>query len=248
MKLIIIDDEPNARETIKDILKISGMDFQVLAEAYNVKTGIEALKNNKPDILLLDIDLPDGSGFDILNRTDQHNFKLIFITAYDQYAIKAIKFSAFDYILKPVNPQELIETIKSASASIEDENLSLKLKAVISNYYSGNEKNKKLILKTSESINLVNISQIIRCESDGGYTTFFLEDKRKILVSKTIKDYEDLLTGYGFFRVHQSHIVNADYIKSYEKGEGGYLLMNDNSQVPVATRKKDELLQFLKKL
>lgn len=245
MKIIIIDDEIKARETIKDILKISGYETNVIAEASSVKTGIKLLKSVTPDILLLDINLTDGTGFDILNKIGDLKFKIVFITAYDQYAIRAIKFSAFDYILKPIDPVELVNTIKKASTAIENEDVTLKLNALISNFKEVPESTKKIVLKTSESIFVVSLKQIIRCEADGSYTTFYLDDKRSVMVSKTIKEYEELLPDTNFFRSHQSHIVNVNKILSYVKKDGGYLLMEDNSQVPVSTRKKDDLMKIL---
>ncbi|MBI4649496.1 MAG: response regulator transcription factor [Bacteroidia bacterium] len=248
IKLIIIDDENKARETIADILRLYCPNVEILAQCENVKTGIAAIQKYSPDLILLDINMPDGSGFDLLRQLEPVDFKVIFITAYEEFAIKAIKFSALDYIVKPVDPDELIEAINKAEQFSEKEDDELKLKAVIANLESGGKESKKIILKTAERIFLVNVQDITRCEADKSYTTFYLCDGRKLLVSKTIKEFDELLTGFAFFRPHQSHLINIAYIVSYEKKEGGYLRMKDNSMVPVSQRKRDILLELFEKL
>lgn len=244
MKAIIIDDEDRARKSITDLLRMSGEDLQVAAEAHDVKSGIAAITLHKPDLVLLDINMPDGTGFDLLKKLDPIDFKVIFITAYEEYAIQAFEFSAIDYLLKPLNPVKLSEALAKARQAAEHENLALKLNALFMNLEKVSE-NKKLILKTAENIYVVNTKDIIRCESDGGYTQFFLQDGKKILVSKNLKDYEELLNGYGFFRIHQSHLINMQFIDHYSKAEGGAVIMKDSSMLPLARRKKDTFLKLL---
>ncbi len=245
MKVIIIDDEARTRKSIADILKFSQQDLDLVAEAENVATGVEAISKYKPDLVLLDINMPDGTGFDLLKKLNDIHFKIIFITAYEEYAVQAFEFSAIDYILKPVDPKKLFDAIDKACQLFEQENVSLKLNALFANLENSVSENKKLVLKTAESIYIVNTNDIIRCESDGGYTQFYLIDGKKILVSRNLKDYEEMLDGYGFYRIHQSHMINIKYIDHYSKTEGGAVVMKDNSYLPVARRKKESFLKLL---
>lgn len=245
MRIIIIDDEDRARKGIADILRLSNSHREVVAEAYDVKSGLEAINNHNPDLVLLDINMPDGTGFDLLKKIDHIDFKIIFITAYEEFAIQAFEFSAVDYLLKPVDPAKLIEALGKAQQLVDQEKISLKLNALFANLDNNTAENKKLVLKTAENIYLVNTSDILRCESDGGYTRFFMMDGKKIMVSKNMKDYEELLNGLGFYRIHQSHLINLKYIDHYSKTEGGAVVMKDNSTLPVARRKKESFLKLL---
>ncbi len=245
MKVIIIDDEARARKSIADLLKFSPQDISLVAEAESVASGFAVITTHKPDLIFLDINMPDGTGFDLLKKLDNINFKIIFITAYEEYAVQAFEFSAIDYILKPVDPTKLFEAINRAHQLVEQENISLKLNALFANLENSASENKKLILKTSESIYVVNTDDIIRCESDAGYTQFYLLDDKRIIVSCNLKDYEEMLDGYGFYRIHQSHLINLKYIDHYSKTEGGAVVMKDNSELPVARRKKESFLKLL---
>ena len=245
MKVIIIDDEARSRKSIANLLKLSPVEIELVAEAEDVQTGFEAIQKHKPELVLLDINMPDGSGFDLLKKFDQINFKIIFITAYDEFAVRAFDFSAIDYILKPVDPAKLMEALSKVHHVVEQENISLRLNALYANLENNSPENKKLILKTAENIYLVNTSDIIRCESDGGYTRFYLIDGKEIMVSKNMKDFDEMLNGFGFYRIHQSHLVNIKYIDHYSKAEGGAVVMKDNSTLPVARRKKDSFLKLL---
>ncbi|MBN2172591.1 MAG: response regulator transcription factor [Bacteroidales bacterium] len=245
MKIIIIDDEARSRKSIANILKISPVDITLLEEAEDVETGIAAIRKHKPDLVLLDINMPDGSGFDLLKKIDNIDFKIIFITAYEEFAIQAFEFAAVDYILKPVDPTKLIEALNRAQSLVEQENISLRLNALFANLENNTPGKKKLVLRTAENIYLVNTADVIRCESDGGYTRFFLIDGKKILVSRNMKDYEDMLNGFGFYRIHQSHLINLKYIDHYSKTEGGAVVMKDNASLPLARRKKESFLKLL---
>lgn len=245
MKVIIIDDEDRARKSIADLLKMSTEDINIVDEANSVTTGIKAINDHNPDLVLLDINMPDGSGFDLLKSLDNINFKIIFITAYEEYAIQAFEFSAIDYLLKPIDPLKLMESITKAKQAVEQENIALKLNALFMNLENAAPGNKKLILKTAESIFVVNTNEIIRCESDCGYTHFYLNNGKSILVSRNLKDYEEMLDGFGFYRIHQSHMINIQYIDHYSKVEGGAVVMKDSSTLPVSRRKKDNFLKLL---
>jgi len=243
IKAVIVDDEKNPRETIKSILISNFNEISVVAEADSLFSGIEIIKKNKPDLVFLDIDLKDGTGFDLLEKLLPVDFKIIFVTGFHDYAIKAFKFSALDYILKPINSLELETAIKKAISEIKLANQAIKLEALFANFHNITQETKKIVLKTQESIHLINIQNIIRCESDNSYITFYLNDGKKIIISNSLKDYEEILEPYGFYRVHQSHLINLNCILRYDKKDGGYIVMIDNSIVAVSQRKKNELMQ-----
>lgn len=247
MKTIIIDDEAKARKTIKEILKYAGTDIEVVAEGESVQTGYKAVLKHQPDLVLLDIKMPDGTGFDLLKKLPDTNFKLIFITAFEQYAIRAFDFSALDYILKPIDPAKLIRAVQKAAKAIENENLTLKLQTLFSNLNAG-KKPQKLVLHTEKKIHVVETKNIIYCQSDGGYTTFNLIDNRKITVSKNLKTFDELLSGNSFFRPHQSYLVNLNYIEYYNKHDGGYITMKNGAKIPVSQRKKEQFLVILENI
>jgi two-component system, LytTR family, response regulator len=248
IKAVIVDDEFNSREGIITILENNFQSIKIVAQADSVISGIEIIKKHKPDLLLLDIDLPDGTSFEILRAIDYSKTKIVFITAFHDYAIQAIKFSAFDYILKPLKASELIATVNRVIEETLETNYTDKFDAIFSNFNSVHPELKKIVLKTSDKIHVVNINDIIHCQADNTYTTFFLLSGRKIIVSKSIKRYEEMLSSHGFMRVHQSHLINLNYIQHLNKQEGGILVMSDNSQIPVSNQQKQALNKYFESL
>lgn len=247
-KIMIVDDEKPTRELIKNMLLGFDMELEINIESNNVKTAVEQFDVFQPDILLLDIQMPDGNGFDVLRKIDQEKIHVIFITAYQEYAIQAIKFSAVDYILKPIDARELKESIEKALELIhfDQQNIKESLKVLEENLIP--QKRKKLVLKTQESNYIVSIDDIIRCESDKNYTFFYLQEGKKILVSKTLKDFDILLSPYNFCRVQQSHLINLNFVDRYDKIDGGSVIMKDNSSVPLSPQKKDIFFKMLEEL
>ena len=245
IRTIIVDDEPRARESLRLILNKFFPDFDIVGEASGVEEAFNVITKEKPKVVFLDIKMPDGSGFDLLKKFQQIDFRVVFVTAFEEYALDAIKFSAFDYILKPVNPVELLKTVSNCIVEEMAENYSAKFEAFFSNFNPNHEKPQKIVLKTAERIQVVDVANIIRCEADNAYTTFYLHDGPSVLVSKGLKHFEELLQGSNFMRVHQSHLINLDYISYFNKQDGGSLVMNDNSNVPVSSLKRPALLQFL---
>ncbi len=241
IKTVVIDDETNGRNIIKSFVEKYCSGIEVTGEADSVASGIECIKEHNPDLVFLDIQMQDGTGFDLLEKLPKKSFKLIFVTSFDHYAIKAFKFSAVDYILKPVDPDQLIEAVEKVKAMSPGETVESKIDVLISNINSL----EKIALPASDGIRFVKINDIVRCESDNNYTMFYLTGKEKILVSKTLKDYEALLSGSKFYRVHKSHLVNLKYIAKYVPGEGGYLILEDGSHVDVSRRKKEGLMKIL---
>lgn len=248
VKTIIVDDEKKSREAIAGILRLYCENVELIAEADNIITAAEVIHKNAPHLVLLDVDMPGGNGFELLKQFPNPPFKVVFITAFQEYAVKAFKFSALDYLLKPINPDELVEAVNKTENILEKEHLQLKLETFLSNMENITKEIKKIVLKTSENIYVINVQDIVRCEADRNYTVFFISDGKKILVSNTLKEYEEMLGSYKFFRAHQSHLVNVNYIERFEKKEGGSLLMKDGSVVPVSVRKKETLLSMLDRI
>jgi two-component system LytT family response regulator len=249
LKIFVAEDEPKIRESILHIVENYIPDTIVSAYAQSVNDALLYLQKNEVDLLLLDINFPDGTAFDILNNLNSINFKIIFITAFEKYALQAIKCSASDYLLKPINPKELIEAVqKVKEKTIPLNTYKDQINVLLSNLNNINNPTKKIVLKTGERILVINSCDIIRCESDGSYTLFFIHPDKKILISKSLSEYEELLQDHNFIRVHKSHLVNIDQIESFEKSYGGFLIMKNKSQVPVSVRRKDFLIKALDKL
>jgi two-component system, LytTR family, response regulator len=248
IRALIIDDEKKARETISNMLRLYCAQVEIVGEADNINSAEELIRQHQPGLVFLDIQMPGGSGFDLLKRSINADFRVIFITAHSEYAIRAFKFSAIDYLLKPIDPGELVAAVNKLQTMSVTENMSLRLDTFFSHISDRHTEPKNIVLKTSESIHVINIKDIIRCEADGNYSNFHLAGGKKILVSNTLKEYDELLTPRGFFRVHQSHLVNTAYIESFEKKDGGFLRMKDGSDVPVSVRKKEQLLHLLENI
>ncbi len=246
IKAIIIDDIEQARITLKKDLETYASDVKVIAEANGVIKGAKLLKTTQPDVLFLDIQMQDGSGFDLLDILKEIPFKIIFITASDAHAIKAFRYAAIDYLLKPVDPDELVEALKKLREEKLNENEKYKL---LNESLKNHQKpHSRLALHTQDKIYIVNITDIVRCESSINYTEFYFTGGKKLLVTKTLKEFEDLLGDQGFYRVHQSHLINTKYIKEFVKTDGGYLIMNEGINVPVSTRKRPDVMKMLEEL
>lgn len=246
-RAVIIDDEKDIREINRRLLSDNFPDIEVVGEADSVETGVELILNEKPQLVLLDIDIKGGTGFHILQKIQPYNFALIFITAFNEFAIKAIKFSALDYILKPVNEVEFCAAIQAACETIEEH----RMETQVNNFFEHYEKktqSKKIVLKTCDSIHLVDISDIMYCVSDNSYTTFYVKDKKEIIVSKSLKEFENLLSVYNFFRPHQSYLVNLHFIDKIDKTDGGSIVLNNKKEIPVSYRRKQALMDVFDKL
>jgi len=242
LKTIIVDDEPDAVDFISSIIGEYCPGLEVAGKAYDVKDGVQRIKELKPDLVFLDVEMPHGTGFDLLENFPDKDFDVVFITAFNHYAIKAIKFSAVDYILKPININEFIEAVNKV------------LQKRTSNLYRGNENIKillenlrtglpsRLAIPTSDGMEYLNPKDIIRIEADRSYSWFYITGNRKMLVSKNLKEFQDLLNDRYFFRPHNSHLINLKFVKKYIRREGGYIEMLDGSEVPVSRNRKELFL------
>jgi two-component system LytT family response regulator len=249
---LLIDDDANLRNGMKSLLGRYAPEIQIIGEADSVETGIETMLALEPQVVFLDIQLGEGTGFDILeeisNRKGKSTSHIVFITAHEQYAIKAFRFSALDFLLKPVDPEELQKVIVKIKNVVNKNDNYAHIDLLLENIRKKVDNFKRIALSTSDGIHLFEISDIIRCESEDNYTKFFIKNNKPILISKTLKEYEDMLTEHGFERIHQSHLINLSYLKSYIKKDGGYVVMADNSNLPISQRKKERLQEVLKTL
>ena len=247
IKAVIVDDEPEIRMFLKGLLQEGFSNIDVCGEADSVEGGISMIQEMQPQLVLLDIDIKGGTGFNILQKVKPYNFKLIFITAFNDYAIHAIKFSAMDYILKPVNQFEFNNAIENALSSNET---SL-METQVTNFFDHYEKKtmtKKMVLRTAEALHLVNISDILYCKSDNSYTTFYIDGQKELLISKGMKEFEGILVQYGFIRPHQSFLVNVKFISKVDRTDGGFIILNNGVEIPVSSRRKQTLMQLLETL
>lgn len=238
----IIDDEPKNIKVMKNMLNDFCPQVQVIGEANNSTDGKELIQQKKPELVFLDIEMPYGNGFDLLNALMPIDFEVVFVTAFDKYTLQALKYSALDYLLKPVNIDELKTAVKNAEARIKKNSVNQQLSVLLENFKKQDSTLKKIAVPTGEGFDFILIEDIVRCEAQGAYTRIYVKDSKKLLVSKPLKDYENLLPGNIFLRVHNSHLVNLNYIKRYNRGRGGYLEMDDGTTLEVATRRKDEFL------
>ncbi len=250
IKAILIDDDQNLREGMKGLLERFAPNIKIIGEADSVATGIEVMDTLKPQVVFLDIQLNDGTGFDILEQLAAKNgaikSNIVFITAHEQYAIKAFRFSALDFLLKPVDPDELQKVILKIESVLEKSNDYAHIDLLLENIRKKVDNFKRIALSTSDGIHLFDISDIIRCESEDNYTKFYIKNSKPVMISKTLKEYEELLTEHGFERIHQSHLINLNYLKSYIKKDGGYVIMADESHLPISQRKRERLQEILK--
>lgn len=236
---------------MKQLLSRYASQIQIIGEADSVESGVEAIENLSPQVIFLDIQLNDGTGFDILEKIAIKKGKstshIVFITAHEEYAIKAFRFSALDFLLKPVDPEELEIVVGKIKNILDKNDNHAHIDLLLENIRKKVDNYKRIALSNSDGIHLFEIGDIIRCESEDNYTKFFIRNSKPILISKTLKEYEELLTEHGFVRVHQSHLINLAFLKSYIKKDGGYAIMTDNSTIPISQRKKESLQEILTK-
>ena len=249
MKILLVDNEKKFRDTLRKLLELYCPEVTILGEANGVATGLAAIERYQPELVFLDVQMDDGTGLDLLRKIPGRNFEVVFTTAFDQFALDAIKLSALDYLLKPIDPDELMNSIDKANKSLAKQAQRLRytqLEALLQNMeQSSRNSPKKIVLKDAENVYLVDINDIIRCEASGSYTQFHLTNNRKIMVSKNLREYENTLKAHGFYRSHHSHLFNIHQLDRYDKSIGGSLIMKDGSLVPVSVRRKEPLLKLL---
>ena len=244
LKAIIIDDEPDCCESLAILLERFCPEVKVLATCYSGDNALAAIQEIKPHLIFLDIEMPYMNGFELLEKLPAIDFALVFTTSYDQYAIKAFRFSALDYLLKPIVREELQTAVKKVSDKLQNP-IPQQLEILLQKLNHTNHSIQRIALPTMEGLQLVPVSSIISCASEGNYTIFLMKDKQKIVVSRPLKEVEEMLAEHFFFRVHHSYIVNMNEIEKFVKTDGGYLIMSDGSSVDVSRSKKEILMKKL---
>ncbi len=245
LKAIIVDDEVSGRNTLKQLLS-KFTSIQLMGEASNITEAYGLINTQHPNLVFLDIEMPYGSGFDLLEKFNPVPFEVIFVTAFEEYALRALKLSATDYLLKPIEENELRLAIDKAIH--KNTKYPLNYFKDLGHNYQAPHTLEKIAIPSHEGIIYLPIQDIIRCESEKGYTRFYTKDKKKYLVSRTLGEYEQVLNDFGFFRIHYSHIVNLHFVEKYQKGRGGSVIMNDQKEIEVSVRRKEEFLEQMKNL
>jgi two-component system LytT family response regulator len=246
---VIIDDEEHCVRRLTGLLADHCRErISVLGAFHSAEDGMQGIKRLHPQLVFLDVQMPGKSGFDLLTSLDDIDFDVIFTTAYEKYALNAFKFSALDFLLKPIEPDELVPAVEKFSKRRPHGEEAGKMDVLLHNLSQTRDKSKRISIPTISGYAFVRVSDIVRCQSSINYTTLILKDRQNMTVAKTLKEFEELLTGQDFFRVHNSHLVNLDYIESYRKGKGGSVIMSDGSEIEVSVRRKDALLKRLKNI
>lgn len=244
IKAIIIDDEPHCIARVETLLKPFAATIAVVGTYVTVETGILGIENLQPQVVFLDVQIHDQTGFDVLKALNTPAFEVIFTTAFEIYAVQAFKFSAIDYLLKPIDENDFRMAIDKLKLKIEAKDFSRKVDVLLDNI-SKKDAQKKITIPTQEGLEFLEISNIIRCEADINYTIIHTINGKKLTASKTLKSFETMLMNCNFFRVHNSHLINLNYVKKYIKGKGGYVTLVDHSIIEVSTRRKEEFLKAI---
>ncbi|KQC30255.1 LytR/AlgR family response regulator transcription factor [Flagellimonas eckloniae] len=248
LKVVIVEDEKHSRETLKSLLEEFCKEVQVIATASNVDEAVKVLSIFSPDVVFLDIELQSGVGFDVLEQIKEPNFEVIFTTAFEKYAIKAIKFSSLDYLLKPIDLDELQLAVEKARNRMDTSVYRQQIDNLMHSLTRESNRQEKICLATTAGMEFIAIEDIILCKADGSYTSFILKNKKSLLVSKHLKEYENLLVDQQFMRVHNSYLINLKEVKKYIKSDGGYIIMSNDMHVSLSPRKKDELLDVMRRM
>lgn len=242
---LIIDDEADGRDALKLALEKYCPEVEIKGICESPEQGLQAIKDIKPDLVFLDVQMPHMSGFDVLQQVSPVTFEVIFVSAHDQYAIKAIKFSALDYLLKPVDVDDLIHALRKVTDRMHNKSNTHQYQSMLHNIQYRSEKIKKLAVPSLDGIDLFDTDDIIFCKAEGSYTTLFLKNKQSKLTSRSLKDFENFLVESGFCRVHNSFLINLKHVRRYVKGEGGYAILSEGHHVDISRRKKEEFLKLL---
>lgn len=245
IRAIIIDDEPGNCENLQNLLAKYCPQIEVLESQNDIQTAVESIIVQKPELVFLDIELAEGTGFDLLEMLPTTNFEVIFVTAFDQYALKAIKFCALDYLLKPVNISELVKAVSRFEERQSEKSENKRMHLLLENLSTPL---KRIVLPLSDKMEFVNVDQILRCQGDGNYSHVYLKSGEKHMVCKALKEFDELLSEHNFLRIHQSHLINLNEVKSYVKSDGGYIKMKDDTSVSISRQRREMVLEKLKEL
>ncbi|MEA5459887.1 LytTR family DNA-binding domain-containing protein [Arcicella sp. LKC2W] len=243
---VIIDDEAHARESLSKMLSLNCPEIQILGVASSANEGFEMITKLNPDLIFLDIEMPNGTGFDLLTRFNKPTFKVVFVTGFDQYALNAIKFSALDYLLKPINADELKETVEKAKQQMVNQRGIGDLKNLLSTLQNPRSRKNKLAVPTQQGLEMIEIQEIIHCEAANGYTIIHLQEGKPLMSSRDLKTYQELLEDYDFYRIHDSHLIAHFHVQKVLNEDGGIVVMSSDTKLPIARRRKSDFLEWLK--
>lgn len=249
IKAIIIDDEKHCIDRLSVLLGDFCPEIRVLGSCLDIDTAYEKINDQQPDVIFLDVHINEATGFDLLRKFEKIDFEIIFMTAFEHYAVQAFRFSALDYLLKPIDSDDLISAAEKLKNKIgRRSNVSENLELLLQNFSNFKQKNKKITVPTIYGFELVATDDILYCKSDINYTTLFLKDKKTLTVARTLKEFEAVLYPYNFFRVNNSYVLNLEYIKSYHKGKGGFITLENGTEIEVSSRRKEEFFRKLERL
>ncbi len=246
LKAIIIDDEKNSRQALAKMVETYCQGVKVEAEAENFQQGLEAIRKHQPGLVFLDLEMPDANGLELFTSLDKIDFEVIITTGHQEYAVKAFKTAALDYLLKPVDVEELENAVDRVFEKRKESRVNKNFDIFINNFKNNSEQ--QIALASSEGLTFLKVKEIIYCKGDGAYTYFFIQDGGKLTVSKNLKEFEDLLSDKGFFRIHKSYLINLSHMKKYIRGDGGYVVMSNGDSADVSKRKKESFLTQLSKV
>jgi two-component system LytT family response regulator len=244
IKVLLVDDEKHCLETLSWQLTKFCPHVEIVAACNSADQALEVLRNNTVDLTFLDIEMPHMNGFEMLQQFKRIPFEIIFTTAYDMFAVKAFKFSALDYLLKPIDKDELILAVEKVKHKRAQPILPEQLNILFQSLYQQAQPSQKIALPTMDGLEFIKAEDIVHCQSEGNYTHIYLKDGAKFLICRTLKETEELLDGHNFLRVHHSHLINLNHIKKYVKGDGGYVIMSNNTSISVSRSRKEELLRI----
>ncbi|MEO8148103.1 MAG: LytTR family DNA-binding domain-containing protein [Bacteroidia bacterium] len=245
IRALIVEDEKRSAMLLEKLLKEFCLQVEVIGICHDVSAAIEKINSLKPDLVFLDIEMQSETGFDLLKKFNEINFAVIFTTAYEKYALRAIKFSAIDYLMKPIDVEELKCAVSKAEKQHQKNSVQNNFDVLLHNLQNKNSDSQKIALSTAEGLHLINVTDIYYCESDGPYTTFHLKHAKPIIISKHLKEYEELLTPFNFFRIHNSYLINMRELKKYIRGDGGQVEMNEGTLLNVSKSRKDDLVRII---
>lgn len=246
IKAVIIDDEKNSRLALYKLIQTYAKDVKVMAEAASLHEGLEAIKNIRPDLVFLDLEMPDHNGLELFEELDKIDFEVIITTGHQEYAVKAVRTAALDYLLKPIDVEELEKAIERVFTKRKQKRENKNFDIFIKNFKNTSEQ--QIALASSEGLTFLKVNEIIYCKGDGAYTYFYINDGSKITVSKNLKEFEDLLGDKGFFRIHKSYLINLSHMKKYVRGDGGYVVLSNGDNADVSKRKKESFLKQIAKV